>query len=823
MSQAEPRPFDHVAIEAECRALWEREGIYGFDPDSTAPVFSVDTPPPYVSASHLHVGHAMSYAQADFIVRYKRMRGFNVYYPMGFDDNGLPTERYVEQKYGIKATEMSREEFVKLCLEETRATAKIYEELWRKLALSVDWNHTYSTIDERCQRTAQGAFIKLYEAGYLRRQVDAIIWCPECQTALAQADVDDLERNTQLHQVAFKTPDGADAVIATTRPELLPACVALYMSPGDPRYASLIGGEVVVPFTGHTVPVKESEAVDPEFGTGLMMVCTFGDSEDVAKWRADGLETRVVLGPNGRMLPDAGELAGLSTSEARKRVVERGKEEGWILGSTQLKQRVGVHERCSTPIEYQIRPQWFVDVQSSRDRLRARGDELDWKPAHMARRLEAWIDGLKWDWNISRQRYYGVPFPVWFCASCEQPIMAPLDDLPVDPLSRPAPVDVCPSCGAGELRPDPDVMDTWMTSSLSPQINSDWAKHGFTTEGQEPMSLRVQAFEIIRTWLFYSVVQSEYHFGRIPWHTVMISGWGLNEQGKKISKRDLEANTDAEGYNRYVPDSVIERFGADAVRGWATGSRLGNDLRYSEKDVRAARKFAVKVWNAGILIGKLTDGWDMNDRPPIAERNPLDQWVLDRLCAAVNEATTALDEYEFAHAYNAASRFFWETFCDRYLELAKEVSRADDERRWVSTAATLDEAFRIVLGLFAPFAPHVTEAVYQERYAAREGQVSVHTTTWPEPPVGASVPIVDQAMAVLDSIRAVRTQLRLGASTRVDALVLDARDDEARALVAEAADILQAAARAEAVEVAGAESPTKLAGLFFDLRLAASA
>ena len=601
--------YEHQAVEAAARALWEDHDVYRYDAAGSGDVFSVDTPPPYVSAAHLHVGHAMSYSQPDFIVRYRRMRGERVFYPIGFDDNGLPTERYVEQAYGVRAADMPRAEFVRLCLTETQRTAARYEDLWRRLGLSVDWSLRYSTIDRRCQRTAQTSFVKLHEAGYLRRASDPILWCPEDRTALAQADVEDLERTSRLYRIEFpgaargQEPRGQELSIATTRPELLPACVALYCHPADPRYASIVGTRATVPLFGYTVPVLADESVDPEFGTGLMMVCTFGDAEDVLKWRRDGLPLREVVTADGRLGELAGPYAGLQLTQARAKIVADLDAAGYLRGSESVRQVVGVHERCQTPVEFQIRPQWFIAVRENADRFLARAAEIEWIPAFMRRRLEDWIDGLKWDWNITRQRHYGVPFPVWFCDGCGAPVLARLDDLPVDPLTDKPPVPACPSCGSAGLHGDPDVMDTWMTSSLTPQINDGWA---WRPEGPDPalapMSMRVQAFEIIRTWLFYSVVQSELHFGRVPWRTALISGWGLNEQGRKISKRDLERHTGADGFNRYVPDDVLAKYGADALRLWAAKGRIGTDLRYNEKDVRTGRKFAVKLWNVGRFL-----------------------------------------------------------------------------------------------------------------------------------------------------------------------------------------------------------------------------
>ena len=808
--------YDHRAVEAAVRELWEAHDIYRYDRGGDGPVFSVDTPPPYVSAAHLHVGHAMSYSQPDFIVRYRRMRGERVFYPIGFDDNGLPTERYVEQAHGVRAVDMPRAEFNALCLAETGRVAERYEDLWRRLGLSVDWSLRYSTIDARCQRTAQTSFVTLHQAGYLRRAEDPILWCPEDRTSLAQADVEDLERTSRLHTIRFG--GDRDLLIATTRPELLPACVALYHHPADTRYAGL--ERATVPLFGYEVPVRTDESVDPEYGTGLMMVCTFGDSEDVLKWRRDHLDLRLVVEPDGRLGELAGEFAGLTLAQGRSAIVKALDEAGLLVSSEPVRQVVGVHERCQTPVEFQIRPQWFIAVREHADRFRARAAELEWIPPFMRRRLEDWIDGLKWDWNITRQRRYGVPFPVWFCAACSAPVLARLEDLPVDPLADKPPVSSCPSCGGGELVPDPDVMDTWMTSSLTPQVNDGWASVRVGTDpALAPMSMRVQAFEIIRTWLFYSVVQSELLFGRVPWRTALISGWGLSEQGKKLSKRDLDKSTGPDGYNRYVPDDVMGKYGADAVRLWATRGRIGTDLRYNEKDIRTGRKFAVKLWNVGRFLSMNLGDLDVSapaTAPPPGERDIVDRWVLSHLADTVAEATAAFGTHDYMQAHQAASRMFWSVYCDRYLEMIKDRIGASGDRdsaRW-----TLWESFRVLLGLFAPFAPFVTERMYQQFYRTHEGAISLHLTRWPEPDERwrgdrPAVEAVDQLTVILDATRALRSGLRLGNSARLSRLTVQAHDARARSLLDQIGEPLRVAARADALVLGPAEHPSGVDGI----------
>src|ERR1700761_7348569 len=668
------KDVDIPALEESCRELWDSAQVYRYDPSAHGVVFCVDPPPPYVSAAHLHVGHAMSYAQAEFIVRYQRMRGKKVFYPMGFDDNGLPTERFVEKTYNIDKRKTSRSAFRSLCLEETRKGAAQYEQLWRALGLSVDWRLRYSTIDDHCRKTAQASFIDLFKQGRIYRSSEPVLWDPQLETALAQADLETIERKSELHEVVFASQGGAPLFISTTRPELLAGCVALYCNAEDERYKSLIGGEATVPLFGHHVPILADRDVLPEFGTGLMMVCTFGDSDDVKRWKRDGLNLRPCVGPDGRMTGIAGKFAGLSTEQARRKIVAELKEMSLLRKSEQIEQHVAVSERSGAPVEFVITPQWFIRVLDLQDAMLERSAKLRWFPEWMKIRLDDWIRGLKYDWNISRQRFYGVPFPVWFCDSCNSPVIAPEASLPVDPLESPASVANCPSCGGSAFRGDPDVMDTWMTSSLTPLINANWVGSPDKIGDMSiyPMSVRVQAFEIIRTWLFYTVLKSHLHTNSLPWRDVMISGWGLNEQGKKISKRDLDKFTDASGFNRYEPYAVVRKYGADSLRYWAAGSQLGNDLRYNESDVKIGRKLVIKLWNAARYCLLQWNNFDpCASQIPAPLRTIEDRWLMRTLHRAIATATNGFESYNYALAREATDRLFWDTFCDDYLEMVK--------------------------------------------------------------------------------------------------------------------------------------------------------
>ena len=664
--------YDHRAVETAARELWEAHDIYRYDRDGDGPVFSVDTPPPYVSAAHLHVGHAMSYSQPDFIVRYRRMRGERVFYPIGFDDNGLPTERYVEQAHGVRAVDMPRAEFTALCLAETRRVAERYEDLWRRLGLSVDWSLRYSTIDARCQRTAQTSFIKLYEAGYLRRAQDPILWCPEDRTSLAQADVEDLERTSRLHTIRFGGPDGRDLLIATTRPELLPACVALYHHPGDSRYAGL--ERATVPLFGYQVPVLTDESVDPDYGTGLMMVCTFGDSEDVLKWRRDHLDLRLVVEPDGRLGELAGDFAGLPLTQARSAIVKALGEAGLLVSSEPVRQVVGVHERCQTPVEFQIRPQWFIAVREHADRFRARAAELEWIPPFMRRRLEDWIDGLKWDWNITRQRRYGVPFPVWFCAACSAPVLARLEDLPVDPLADKPPVSSCPSCGGGELTPDPDVMDTWMTSSLTPQVNDGWAlgrRHRPGAGAHVDAGAGVRDHQDLAV-LFGGAVRAAVRPGALADRAdLRLGAERAGQEAVQAQSRLLDRARWLQPVRAGRRDGQVRRGRGPAVGDQGPHRHRPAVQREGHQDRPQVRGQAVERGPVPVHEPRRPRRLGAGQAPP-GERDIVDRWVLSHLADTVAEATAAFGAHDYMQAHQAASRMFWSVYCDRYLEMIKD-------------------------------------------------------------------------------------------------------------------------------------------------------
>lgn len=728
-----PKNYNFNEREVFWQKYWEDNEIYKFDPKKTGEIFSIDTPPPYVSAAHLHVGHAMSYTQAEFVVRYKRMTGHNVFYPMGFDDNGLPTERFVEKKYKIDKNKITKAEFIDLCLKETKEGGETYKNFWKSLGISVDWSLLYSTIDERCQKTAQRSFIDLFKKGLIEHKEEPVIWCPKCQTALAQSDLDDLDQKTYLNYLNFQFFDGAEAPIATTRPELLPACVALYTNSEDPRFTKYIGKTAKVPLFDYEVPVLADDKVDPKFGTGLMMVCTFGDVEDIERWKNDHLDTRIVVDKTGRLTELAGEFKGLKINDARQAIIDKLKTIGALAKQDAIENVCNVHERCGTIAEFVVTPQWFIKVVSEKDAWIKRGNELKWHPKFMKSKYDAWIEGLKWDWCISRQRYYGVPFPVWFC-ECGEIILPNDTELPVDPTAK-KPTKACPKCGSHQFTPEHDVMDTWMTSSLTPLINASWQEPNNLMNQIYPMSLRVQAFEIIRTWLFYTIVKSHYHTDSLPWQDVMISGWGLDEKGRKISK----------SLGNFVePEQLIEKYSADALRYWSAEATLGQNLRYNEEEVKVGKRTITKLWNASkFVISHLAD-FQSSSEFDKTTLDPADHWILSELQKTLDNYHKNFASYEYAKAKDAISSFFWDKFCDNYLEFVKYrlYDETPNSQSKLAAQWTLREVLFVVLQLFAPIMPFITEEIYQLYFAKSTKQKSIHLTQLPE-----KLPIADQKIA----------------------------------------------------------------------------
>lgn len=837
-----PKAYAGLERERFWQQYWKDSGVYSFSPTrpdgtprSREEIFSVDTPPPTVSGA-LHIGHVYSYTQTDFSVRYQRMRGKHVFYPFGFDDNGLPTERLVERVTGKRAHEVGREEFIRLCQDVVADAEQQFIDLWQSLALSCDWTQFYTTINERSRAISQASFIDLYNKGYIYRKEAPTQWCWADQTAIAQAEIEDREVAGHFHDIVFHIDDGSGQLtpvtIATTRPELIPACVAVFAHPDDARYKHLFGKMAITPLFEVMVPVLPSEKADPEKGTGILMCCTFGDTDDVEHWEMEWpeeivtgkkLPTRIILERSGHItdisarfleiggvardllvtswgVPASGhmpyrdyrpswslydhantrnpsqakqlakEMSGLKIKEARKWIADKLFDAGLLLKKQEIMHIVRHSERGGVPIEILVTPQWYIKILTYKEQLLEQGRRVEWHPGYMLKRFEHWVEGLNQDWCISRQRYNGVPFPVWYTATGELVFASP-SQLPVNPL-----VDD-PEYYEGEsqkLLAEGDVMDTWATSSVTPLLNThlrigqDDAAVAARHAQIFPYDLRPQAHDIIRTWAFYTITKAFFHFGEIPWKDIVISGHAQDAGGKKISKSKGHVVTPAE---------MVEKYTADGLRYWSSSCKLGTDTLYDEKLLGEGKRLITKLFNAGkfalrhlldfdpqslagsadfqsaIFAGSADFQSALQDagcKPALPENNllalvtyPTDRWVLSRLARTIERATKANDAYEFGDAKQAAEDFFWADFCDNYLELSKgrlygepaaleAHPGLDPGALRLSAQAALYIALGTVLKLFAPALPHITEECwswYFQRHSARRG---IHDEPWPQ-------------------------------------------------------------------------------------------
>jgi valyl-tRNA synthetase len=714
-----PKRYDPAEVEGQLQKYWEENGINRFQ-NGKGPVYAIDTPPPTVSGD-LHMGHCYSYSQTDFYARYHRMRGEAVFYPMGWDDNGLPTERLIEKRLGITPESAGTEAFLRAILETSGQLEAKYEQLWRRLGLSVDWRYAYSTISPAARRSARYSFLDLYQKGRVYSSSAPTIWCPFCKTAIAHAEVTDLQRNTEFFTLVFKLENGDTLPIATTRPEMLPACVAVFVHPEDGRYRHLIGRKARTPQFEGEVPVLGDPLADHKKGTGAVMCCTFGDSTDIKWWREHELPLITIITAEGKLNELGGILAGLDIKAARRKIIEELNNSGLVLKREAAVQTVSVHERCETPVEYLETRQWFIKILDQKERLLEAGRQVNWHPSYMLSRYEDWVRHLEWDWCISRQRYHGVPFPVWYCARCREIVLAEASELPVDPRTR-LPAKPC-RCGSNEFMPENSVMDTWMTSSLSPQIAGKWLEDKDLFERVFPMSLRPQAHDIIRTWAFYTIVKSLYHFKKAPWSHIAISGHGLSPEGHKVSK--------SKGASVIDPLKMMEKYSADAIRYWAASSKLGEDSMISEDKIAFGQRLVNKLWSvAGFAQRFLQDYRAPAASPPLL---PVDKWALSRLQRLIQTTTECFENYDHAQAKIKIEAYFWDVLTDNYLEMVKTrlYDSADGSAEKESARYTLHQVLATVLKLLAPLMPYVTEEIYQRFIAVPDQADSIHLAEWP--------------------------------------------------------------------------------------------
>jgi valyl-tRNA synthetase len=704
-------------IEEECKKLWEKEKVYKFDSKAEREIYSIDTPPPTVSGK-MHIGHACSYSQSDFIARYKRMKGYNLFYPFGTDNNGLPTERLVEKSLKIKSKEMPRTEFIKICNEFIQKELPAFIQDWKDIGISCDWNLKYSTIDDDSRKLSQWSFLDLYKKGRMYRKDAPAMWCPECRTGVAQVEVEDKEIDSFFNDIIFKI-DKEDVKIATTRPELLPACVAVFYHPDDKRYKKYLGKKAKVPLFNFEVPVMEDKRVSMDKGTGIVMCCTFGDQTDMEWQKAYNLPIKLAITDDGKMSNISGKYSGMKIKDARKQIIEDMKKENLLIKQVPIKHFVNVHERCGTEIEFVKSKQWFVKYLDLKNDLLKWGNELKWFPDFMKHRYENWVKGLQWDWLISNQRYFGVPFPVWYCEDCGEVILAKEEQLPVDPLKDKPPVTKCPKCNSEKIIPETDVFNTWFTSSMTPQISTNLIKDEKIRKKLFPMSLRPQAHEIISFWLFNTLLKSRLHFGKNPWKDAVISGY-VTMKGEKMAK--------SKG-NVINPQEILEKYGADAMRYWAASAKLGDDFDYQEKDLVTGKKLVTKLMNATKFIFMNLE--DYNGKKP-KTLEPIDKLFLDKLNTLVKNSTENFEKYEYSKVKNEVDSFFWNDFCNNYLEIVKKRVYKGEGNKKISAQYTLYNSLFTILKLFAPIVPFITEKIYQENYRKKEKIKSIHICEWPK-------------------------------------------------------------------------------------------
>ena len=829
-------------IEERWAAQWETDGTYTFDQSAArANVFSIDTPPPTVSGS-LHVGHVFSYTHTDTIARYQRMTGKSVFYPMGWDDNGLPTERRVQAYYGVRcdpsqpytdgfeppfrgdppkkhqAIPISRPNFLELCDELVEIDEELFEQLFRRLGLSVDWKLKYATTDERSRRISQRAFLRNVARGEAYTQEAPTLWDIDFRTAVAQAELTDKERPAAYHKIPFQRADGSGTIeIDTTRPELLAACVSLVAHPDDERFKPLFGTKVIVPLYGQEVEVRAHELAQPDKGTGIAMICTFGDTTDVTWWRELSLEMRAIIGRDGRVLPDAPHgvdaeayalIAGKYPNQAQTAVVDQLIEQNILVGEPRpILHQVKFYEKGDRPLEIVTSRQWYIRNGGKDADLRAalvaRSGDVTWHPDHMRHRYENWVEGLNSDWLVSRQRFFGVPIPVWYRLDdagepiYDTPLVPDEADLPVDPsIDVPTGFTADQRNQPGGFAGDPDIFDTWATSSLTPQIAGRWNEPTDSADTDLfdqifPFDMRPQGHDIIRTWLFSTMTRSHHEHGVAPWKNAALSGWILDPDRKKMGKSSGNAQT---------PDGMLEQFGTDAVRYWAASGRPGVDTTFSEDQMKVGRKLANKLLNVSKFALMFPEP-DMSTPLADAVNEPVDLSMLAKLDDTIAEATAGFEAFDYARALERTESFFW-WFCDNYVELIKGRaygSRGDAAAN--SALRALREALSSIQRLFAPMLPFATEEAW-----SWWNDTSVHAAAWPTPStLGGNPTLIDVIIATLQHVRRSKTEAKQSQKAAVESLTVTAPADLHDSLAAGEADLCDAGSIATVTVIEGAE------------------
>jgi len=774
-NREEKERYDPRQQEPYWQQFWSENRFFKFNPTYPGPLFTIDTPPPTISG-RLHLGHAFSYSQAEAIAAWLRMRGYNVRYPFGLDNNGLPTERLAERETGINPFQSGVTEFRQACLSIISDYTPLYEKFFRRLGFRWDLDLEYSTISPEIQRLSQEVFLELYKRELIYRKKSPVLYCPECKTSVAQAEVEDKEQEGTFYDLVFRRKDDKEEIlIATTRPELLPACVAVFVHPKDERYQHLIGQTVVTPL-GKEVKVIADEKVSPQKGTGIVMCCTYGDRTDVYWKETYNLPEITILDEQGNFtnetaLPSA--MRGKSLEKGKAIIIELLKKERLIRAERPITHDVGVHERCGKPIEIIPTPQWFVKILEMKPQLLAAAEKINWYPPFMKKRYLDWINGLNWDWCISRGRFFGIPIPVFYCQECQATILPHKEELPIDPqLDRKK--RNCPHCGSKNIKGERAVLDTWFTSALTPDINNNHPLNGPLTGKMYPMSMRPNGHDIIRTWVTYSILMGLFLHGSPPWKDLMISGHILAKKGEKISKKT--------GGGIYDPMELTETYSADALRYVLLGGSLGQDVYFDEKELQKGQRLVTKIYNAGRFV--LLNLQDFDPKIEINEESleAIDRWILFRAQETAGNMNEELERYEFGKAKQIFEDFFWKDFCDNYLEIIKGRVYGKDKTRRLSAQYALYHTYLAILKMVAPFLPHISEEMYHSYcetspgglkiksgklngyFFQNEGLPSIHLCTWPflkEPMIQITNELKEgasTAVLLVEKIRQIRSK-----------------------------------------------------------------
>jgi len=794
-----PKDYNFAEIERKWQQKWEEMGIYHYDwNDKKRVPYSIDTPPPYPSGE-LHMGNVLNWTYFDMVARYKRMQGFNVLFPQGWDCHGLGIEIQVEKTYNIRKRDVPPEQFRKWCMELVEKYIVMMKEGILKLGCSIDWNTEYRTMDPDYWRRTQRSFILLYKKGYMYRGMHPVNWCPHDETAIADAEVDYVKKDGILHYIRFPFEGTSDyALIATSRPEFIPACVAIEVNPKDERYSKYIGKTIVVPIVNRPVKVIADECVDPKFGTGVVMICTYGDKEDVKTVIKHKLPAIMLLKENGQLNENGGKYAGLYLNQARAAIVKDLTDAGLLEKTEKISHEVGVCDRCKTQVEVLERVQWFMNTRKLTDQVVEAANEIVWYPDYMKNRLIDWAKSLDWDWVISRQRLFATPIPVWYCKNCGELILAREEWVPIDPKLENPRIEKCPKCGGKDFTAEQDVFDTWMDSSITCAVHAGWPdradwKHLF------PADVHPSGTDIIRTWAYYLMVRHLALFNEEPFKSCLINGMVLGSDGRKMSK-SLK--------NYAAAPEVLNKYGADATRQWAAGGgATGSDIPYRAQDVEYGKRFLVKLWNASGFTSNLLADYKPQAHADL-ELQPLDKWIISKAENLTKKVTEAFEKCQFNIAVEEIRNFTWHVFCDYYVEAVKDRLYNPDlhgQSKRLSAQYTLYEVLYRILQLLAPVTPHLTEEIYQHMFAENKGFESLQTSPWPkfnsELADEKAEKNGDLLIAIIGEVRHDKAEKKLPLNAPMKNLIIYADTDETTKVISSASGDIAGTLKVTNIEV----------------------